>query len=470
MGRSFIPFAGVHSVPLLLLGTLGLWPLGCLAPPGEEMYEYIDEGIEVEASVSELVPTVIVVRYEVDLPDLKETSVRFGSHPWCSQSATSYRRADGSFEAFLVGSKSSSEVFYRVVATTSDGAYSTHTESLFTGPLPPDLPEIEAVSYDPVKTTDGFVIISLIGEPFVEAILDQDGDYVWFHRVAPGTQMVTRARLSVDGRSVLYLRENEVYCPCDEYEPANHIVRVSLDGSVVEEIPIGNGHHDFDELPDGTLAVVTADVREANGLWVQGARILEIAPDGQTRMPWSLWDHDHCPDWMVGEDANCDWVHANAIDYDPREDVYYLGMAGTSSIWKIRREDGQVLWQLGAGSPDFEVVDEETRWFSGQHQFDVTDRGLIVFDNCAGPSTRVVEYQLDELTGTAREIWQHVPVEGFMVYAMGEVRRIESDLTLVTWSTAGQVDLITDEHEVIWRLNVEMGAGFGYSSWLGSLY
>ena len=457
-------------VLLLFLGLLGLAVLGCAVAPDGGVFEVSGEVIEAEASVSEVVPTVVVVRYEVRLLDLLETSVEFGSDPGCDSSATAYRQADGSFEAILLGSKSSSEVHYRVVARTLSGVYTTPTESILTGPLPPDLPRIDAVTLDPERTPEGFLIISLIGDPFIEAILDQDGDYVWFHRVAPGAQMVTRARLSVDGRSVLYLRENEIYWPCEAYEPVNHIVRVGLDGTVIEEIPVGNAHHDFVEHPDGTLAVINADVREANDLLVQGARILEFAPDGETRVAWSLWDHAECPDWIIGEDAECDWVHANALDYDPIEDVYYLGMATDASIWKIARGDGRVLWQLGMNSPDFKDVDEEATWFFSQHQFDVTGNGLLVFDNGGLSSTRLLEYELNEADDTARQIWEHIPDERFVVYVMGEAQRITPDLTLATWSTAGQVDLITKDHEVIWRLNVAMGAGFGYSSWLESLY
>lgn len=442
---------------------------GCNLPPGDDLNVVIEEGIVAEATVSPHIPTVVTVTYEVELPIAEHTYVKFGTDEGCSQTARAHRLDDGSFEAFLLGSKPATEVFYRVIAETADEVYATPVDSVMTGHLPPNLPEIEAEILDPTRAADGYLIISLIGEPFIEAIIDQDGDYVWFHRVAEGAQMVTRARLSVDGRSVLYLRENEIYCPCDSYEPMNHIVRVRLDGAEVEEIPIGNGHHDFEELPDGTLAVVKADVREVNDLLVQGVQILEIAPDGTSESVWTLWDHEACPDWLVGADANCDWVHANALDYDPVENVYYLGMAGASAIFKIDRETGRVLWRLGAGYT-FEGIGESMDWFSGQHQFERTERGILVFDNCGWPSTRVVEYELNEEMGTAREIWEHVSEEGFFVFAMGEASRIEPGLTLATWSTAGQVDQVAANHDVVWRLNVEMGAGFGYSSWLEGLY
>jgi hypothetical protein len=458
-----------HCVPI---GTvaLALWAGSCVLQPGGDFEEILEGGIEAEATVSAHVPTVITVRYEVALPIVEETYVQFGPDARCTTTARAHRLEDGTYEAFLVGSKPASEVFYRVVAETADEVYVTPVEAVMTGYLPSDLPRIEAETLDPTRAAGGYLIISLVGEPFIEAILDSDGDYVWFHEVAEGSQMVTRARLSVDGRSVLYLRENEIYDACDSYEPSNHIVRVRLDGAVVEEIPIGNGHHDFEELPDGTLAVVQADVREANDLLVQGVQILEIAPDGTSESVWTLWDHEACPEWLVGEDANCDWVHANALDYDPVENAYYLGMAGASAIWKIDRETGRVLWRLGPESSSFEPIGEPMNWFAGQHQFERTPNGILVFDNCAWPSSRVLEYDLSEDAGTVRQIWEHASEEGFFVFAMGEASRIEPGLTLVTWSTAGQVDQVADNHDVVWRLNLELGAGFGYSSWLDGLY
>jgi len=54
---------------------------------------------------------------------------------------------------------------------------------------------------------------------------------------------------------------------------------------------------------------------------------------------------------------------------------------------------------------------------------------------------------------------------------LGDVRRFEDGNTLVTWSTAGQLEESNHDRDVLWRLNIdELGAGFAYVTWLESFY
>jgi len=335
-----------------------------------------------------------------------------------------------------------------------------------TGPLPAGLFDITVAAHDPELTPNGYLALSLIN-PFSQAIVDEDGDYVWWHEARPGTYMVTRALPSLDGASLLYLRENTAYTSCAVDTPENDLVRISLDGTEVETIPVGFAHHDFTELPDGTIAVIAADFLEIEGKLIEGARILEIGPDGTTETVWSVWDHYAPPEWLVTDDeAACDWLHANALHYEPEEDCYYLGTGWTSEIWKIDRARDEVVWRLG-GDDDSTVIleGEQTTLFGSQHGFDLTDDGLVVHDNESLAYSRLVEYELDEDALTARQTWEHASTEQFYVYVLGDVERLDSGLTVATWSTAGQVDIVTEDHEVVWQLNVEMGGGIGYTSW-----
>ena len=53
---------------------------------------------------------------------------------------------------------------------------------------------------------------------------------------------------------------------------------------------------------------------------------------------------------------------------------------------------------------------------------------------------------------------------------MGSVERLPNGNTLITFSSLGQIDEVTPEGELVWRLRAEMGSGFGYSSWRNNLY
>ena len=66
---------------------------------------------------------------------------------------------------------------------------------------------------------------------------------------------------------------------------------------------------------------------------------------------------------------------------------------------------------------------------------------------------------------TAQQIWTHVDDPPLFSIGFGDVTRLPSDHTLVTWSSAGQIDEVTEDGVLVWRMNAAMGAGFGYTAW-----
>jgi len=463
-----------HTLRLLALTALILLALasnGCTPEDDGNGFGEATERCEISYDVegSEDMPTVVTVRFTVDPPIDADTDVALGSAGVLSEHATPRLLDDGSYEAILLA-KSASEISFRVSAESEDMACASDIDVVTTGPLPTDLRDISVEALDPARVPNGYLPVSVIG-PFSQAIVDEDGDYVWAHQTEQEIYMVTRVLPSVDGQSLLYLRENTAYESCEAEEPMNDLVRISLDGTQLETIPVGYAHHDFTELPDGTVALIQGDIREHEGELIEGARILEVAPDGTQEVVWSVWDHFEPPEWVhYPDDFCCEWLHANAIQYDPAEDIYYLGMWWTNEVWKIDRADDEVLWRLGLNEDsNFAPATEDTTWFRAQHGFDLTDEGLIIHDNGSLEYSRLVEYELDEGNMTAEQIWEYAPVEQFMVYGLGDAERLDNGLTLATWSTAGQVEIVTPDHEVVWRLNVEMGGGVGYSNWVDTL-
>jgi len=425
-----------------------------------------------EVTVSAEIPTVVVVDFRVDLPGPYTTAVKHGATSDCLLTARAHEQEEGDFRAYLLGAKPDSEVWYQIIVEKDDAVYTTGLQSTTTGPLPNDLPRMSAEILSPDNATEGYLVTSLISvdnTSFVQAIFDRDGDYVWFHEVGDPCAIVARARLSRDGTSMLYLLQTERHSSCSAEEPTNYIVRVSLDGRELESIPAGHAHHDFTELPDGTIAVPVVDIQEIDGELIAGETIVEIKPDGSPETVWSSWD-TYDPE-LPAEFVECEWGHANSIQYEEAEDAYYLGLALMSSIWKIERATGEVIWKLGSDpdSSSFSPADEDTRWFKRQHGIDLTESGIMVFDNEGTEFSRAVEYELDEDAMQAKQIWEHASEEQFYTYALGDVQRLPSGSTLITWSVNGQVDVVTEGHEVTWRLNAPMGTGFAYSTWVTSL-
>ncbi|MDP2306051.1 MAG: aryl-sulfate sulfotransferase [Pseudomonadota bacterium] len=321
-----------------------------------------------------------------------------------------------------------------------------------TAAAPSALP-ILSVSGDPAAL-GGYLLLPITGATYAVAIVDGQGRYVWWHEAEEG-YLVTRAVLSRDGASVIYTQ-----VATQDYGPDGHLVRVPLDGGEPTILEVPYLTHDFVELPDGTLACLTKDLRDN----VVGDRIVEYAPDGTRSVVWSAFDYFDPAAYEIDE-SDGTWTHANALDYDEAEDAWYISLRNLDTILKSDRASRQLLWRLMPDEPNFRYVGGATPT-ENQHQFELLpDGGLLVFDN-GGESTgssRVVEYALDETANTATEAWSYSATPPLYVYALGDVDRLEDDRTLVTWSTAGLVQVVEADGTEVWRLGVELGHVFGYT-------
>lgn len=327
-----------------------------------------------------------------------------------------------------------------------------------TGPAPTVLPQLDMAG-DP-DALGGYLLLPINGGAYAATIIDGQGRYVWWHLAEEG-YLLTRAVLSHDGSAVLYAQVDP-----DNYGPDGRIVRVPLDGGEATEISVPYLTHDFVELPDGTIACLTKDLRDN----YVGDRVVEYTPDGTIiGVVWSAFDYFN-PDNYEIDPSDGTWTHANALDYDEADDAWYISLRNLDTILKADRSTRQLVWRLTPDEPNFEFVGGATAMVH-QHKFEVLpDGGLLVFDNGAeeNASSRAVEYLLDETAGTVSEAWSYVATPPLYVYALGDVDRIEADRTVITWSTSGVVQVVEADGTEAWRLDVELAHVFGYTERLVS--
>jgi hypothetical protein len=294
-------------------------------------------------------------------------------------------------------------------------------------------------------------------------IFDADGDFVWYWFEERDLD-VYRARLSVDGQSVLYNAASVSGDPAQDSE----LVRVSLDGTSVTSIPIPLLAHDFVEHSDGTLAAIAVEYRGEGKDEVKGNRLVEIAPDGTESTIWTAWD---CfdPEEVSGDDPELGWTFANALDFDEEADAYYVGLRNFSSIAKVNRSTGACEWVFSGDGATFDP-NSGSDSFLHQHQFEVTDDSIIVFDNegSSGLEARAIEYSFDPESETAEEIWTYT--EGVQSFVLGDVHRLDDGDTLVTWSVAGQINRADPDGESVWQLNSDIGFAFAFNTYYDDLY
>ena len=152
------------------------------------------------------------------------------------------------------------------------------------------------------------------------------------------------------------------------------IVEIEPDGDVVWEYTPEAGwpHHDFLKLPNGNVLLLTRMEKTREEAIAAGANpdyvhedglhyesLIEVQPDGPSGgkivWEWSMWDHlvqDFDSDkpnygtvvehpelidlnFSLAQHIRTDWIHANAIDYNPELDQIMISATNFNEIWII---------------------------------------------------------------------------------------------------------------------------------------
>jgi hypothetical protein len=414
---------------------------------------------DIRAEVSEAISTVATVRWSTPVPTVGR--VAFGPQGSLGMTTPMEEAATTEHERLLLGLTANTEHQFQIEVEHEGATLSSDRHPLYIDRVPASLPKLTA-------TGDGhpmYTIVTLAGATNAVVIIDGKGEYVWY-QVDERDLDLLRARLSLDGQSLLY---NAASVAAEPGEPTE-IVRVSMDGTVKSAISVPLLTHDFVELPDGTLAAIAVEYQSLDGEELRGDRIVEISPDGAQTTVWHSWD---CfdPQTQPGEDPNIGWAFANALDYDPAEDVYYLGMMNFSSIAKIDRATKACLWVLGS-TAETVTFTPGTHPFLHQHQFQVLESSILVMDNDgrSDGASQVVEYALDLTLNTAEAVWTYTSTPKVSTFVLGEPTRLDDGDTFINWSAAGKMERVSSDGTQKWQLTSRVGCVFGYHTLASTLY
>jgi hypothetical protein len=456
---------GNRGLPLLL----SAWLLGC---PTEEQIPLLDADVELEPS--ETVPTVMTVRWPVGYADRDGQHVEFGIADREPRMVAPAQVHDGVATAVLLGMKPATAYALRVAEAVDGDVVRSAPYEFSTGSPPADLPELTVEVLGP-ETQQGFIVTSLIADTSTVVVIDPDGDYVWWHQLPPvagegwDDHDVPKALLTRDRRAIVYQVLTGTMVG-DDPSVERLLVQVSLDGDQGDTTSVPGAHHDFTELPDGTLALLVEDDRMVDDLRVDGDKLAELSPDGTLTDVWSVWD---CAEFDPGAeyDPGTGWSHANAVEYVPATDSYLVSLRNFDAIYEVDRTSGDLLRVFGGEDSDYHLTDGSTDLFDRQHQVVALTDSLLVFDNrLPEVGSRVVEYRFHDDSGGAELLWEHTADPPLFSIGFGDVRRLASGNTLIDWSGAGQIDEVEPGGDVVWSLHTEPGVGLGYMHHVESLY
>lgn len=433
-----------------LMCVAGLLSLAACGPGG------VDAAFPT-ATLAEFVPTVVEVRWQTAEPSRGFVQFNVVGEP--VRETPLEPAATTEHSRTLLGLPVDSEVEFTVL---DEAGPLGEPGRVSTGSVP--------ASWASFSTTgepswEGFMAFGVAGAMADLMIVDVQGRPVWWWTDGSAEAEVIRAFPSADGTGM--------YASVGGTVPgeAGTIVLTDWFAGTQRSVAVDDFSHDFVEREDGGLAALTyVHHDDASGKDCLSEAVTEFDFDGASEHVWDAWDS------FSGRTATCDsyiegWTHANALDWDESRQRYTVGLRNLNTIITFDRATGEEVWSVGDfGSIGFVDPAEAFVW---QHQFELLDDDrLLVFDNGSSnaSASRVVELSVDAEAGVAETVWSHAPEPALYVYALGDVRRLPSGNTLIDWSTAGRVEEVSPEGETVWRLDVEMGAGFGYLAVFGGFW
>ena len=360
------------------------------------------------------------------------------------------------------------------------------------------------------RASEGYTLFTPVGEGNTY-LIDNDGKVV--HSWDKGTHGNATPYLLEDG-SIIGIRRG--------------IIQYAWDGTLTWDFNLEfQGHHDIEVLPNGNVLLLAYDRKPAAEAIANGRdpdrlntgeliseRILEVRRTGLTTgeivWEWAAWDHliqDFDPAkqnfGVVGDhpeliDINFgetnpngnddDWLHANALDYNPATDQIMVTLRQFSELWVIDHSTataeasthrggsgglgGDLLYRWGnpaayraGGQQDQQLfVPHDAQWIVPGLP---GEGNVLIFNNGVGrpegyqSSVEEIELPVDDVGvyhlvpgaayGPSRAAWSYADGNSFFSSIMSGVGRLPNGNTLITSGVPGRLFEVTPDGETVWN-------------------
>ena len=205
------------------------------------------------------------------------------------------------------------------------------------------------------------------------------------------------------------------------------LYEMSMTGKIYREYSLPGGtHHDDFEMPDGSLLVLTEDLRSDT---VEDMCVLIDRESGEILKTWDFKDVLTPGEGRSGSATSKDWFHNNAVWYDEKTNSLTFSGRHVDAMINLDFDTGKLNWIIGdpTGWPEeklpyfFKPVNEPFEWQYEQHACVVTPDGdVMCFDNGHYRSkikehylknkdnySRGVRYHINTDEMTIEQVWQY---------------------------------------------------------------
>jgi len=292
--------------------------------------------------------------------------------------------------------------------------------------------------------------------PVGPEIVDNKGRPVWFLPITNGQSAADFRVQKYHDRPVLTWAQEKGFGGLAQDNSADYILDSSY--RLVATVHAGNGlnadAHEFLISPEDTALITIYHVLphdlssvggSSSGQLIEGVvQEIDIA-SGNVIFEWHSLDHvgiaESYQPLPTSSGAPWDYFHLNAVSIDDDGNLL-LSARHTSTVYKIDRRTGNVIWRLGGKSSYFSLGPGVRFWY--QHNPVVAGKNIIrIFDNESNgtpflPYSRIIWIKVDPLTRTAALVRSIQHPQGLLAASQGGAQALDNGDTLVGWGSVGR--------------------------------
>ena len=326
--------------------------------------------------------------------------------------------------------------------------------------LPPDFPTCTVTTHDEASVGSGCIFLE-VTDPgtnigYYVMVLKNDGTPVWYQQVP---DHIYDFKMLPNG----FLHYAEFF-HTHSWTGGGDVTHQVLDANSNPRatIQMGNGYladgHDFHLLPNGNVLLLgyyrsQMDLSKiVSGAYpnalVAGAILQELDAARNVVFQWRSWDHYTFGNYygpVLGMMPNVrnpmvDSFHVNTVIQDT--DGNLLVSNYMMDVQKINRQTGEVMWRLGGLGNQFRfanvVSNVALTHFSCHTLSRLANSNLLLYCNADQQATRtskVYQYQLDEVSKIATLVWSYAPPTNIYAWHYGSAQRLPNGNTFIGWGS-----------------------------------
>jgi hypothetical protein len=299
-------------------------------------------------------------------------------------------------------------------------------------------------------------------------IIDNEGRPVWFSPIAaPDTATDVRVQ-QYHGQPVLTYAVGRSTGGPGHSE--GYDVILNRHYQQIATVEAGNGlaadQHEFALTPQGTALItiyhqVPYDLSSVGGPSdgsVLDGVVQEIdVATGNVLFEWHSLDHVPLSDSYQPVPASSstpyDYFHINSVNLD-NDGNLLISARHTSTVYKVDRKTGSVIWRLGGKESDFQLGPGVQ--FAWQHNALPEGSNTIrIFDNESNgtpvlPASRVIRVHLDLNAKTATLLSSIQHPDGLSAGSQGNAQLLPGGHTFVGWGQLGRFSEFDSSGNLVW--------------------